>query len=103
MKLLCMAILAVVLIVFSCPALAAGAAQIQMKDLKFQPSEVTIQSGGTVTWTNADSVIHDVKFKDSGSPDLKKGEQYSKRFDKPGTYDYVCDIHPGMKGKVIVK
>lgn len=103
MKLLCMAILAAVLVFFSCPALGAGTTQVQIKDYRFQPSEVTTQSGETVTWTNADTMIHDVKFKDSESPELKKGEQYSKTFDKPGTYDYVCDIHPGMKGKVIVK
>ncbi len=102
MKLLCMAILAAVLVSFSCPALAATAAQVQIKDYKFQPSEVTIQSGGTVTWTNADTMIHDVKFKGSESPDLKKGEQYSRTFDKPGTYEYICEIHPGMKGKVVV-
>ncbi|BAI62912.1 copper binding protein [Methanocella paludicola SANAE] len=102
MKLLCMAILAAVLVFFSCPALAASTAQVQIKDMKFQPSEVTIQSGGTVAWTNEDPMLHDVKFKDSESPNLKKGEQYSKTFDKPGTYDYLCEIHPGMKGKVIV-
>ncbi len=102
MKLLCMAMLAAVLVSFSSPALAASTAQVQIKDYKFQPAQITIQSGGTVTWTNQDTMLHDVKFKDSGSPDMKKGEQYSKTFDKPGTYDYICEIHPGMKGKVIV-
>lgn len=101
MKLLCMAILAAVLVSFSCPAMAATA-QVQIKDYKFQPSEITIQSGGTVTWTNSDTMIHDVRFKDSESPDMKKGEQYSRTFDKPGTYDYICEIHPAMKGKVTV-
>ncbi len=97
-----MAILAAVLVFFSGPALAATAAQVQIKDYKFQPAQITIQSGGTVTWTNQDTMLHDVKFKDSESPEMKKGEQFSRKFDKPGTYDYICEIHPGMKGKVIV-
>ncbi len=102
MKLLCMAMLAAVLVSFSSPALAASTAQVQIKDYKFQPAEVTIQKGGTITWTNADTAVHDVKFKDSESPDLKKGGQYSRTFDKPGTYDYLCEVHPAMKGRVIV-
>ncbi|HTY90029.1 MAG TPA: cupredoxin family copper-binding protein [Methanocella sp.] len=103
MKLSCILILAALVISFSSPALAAAGAQVQIKDYKFQPAQVTIASGGTVTWTNMDSIVHDVKFKDAESPEMKKGEQYSKTFDKPGTYDYICEIHPYMKGQVIVK
>ncbi len=102
MKLACLIILAAVLIFFTGIAVA-DTAQVSIKDFQFQPSTVTIAKGDTVTWTNLDTVVHDVDFKGSDSPDLKKGETYSKTFNDAGTFDYVCSIHPGMKGKVIVR
>ncbi len=82
---------------------AQSSATVTIQGYAFQPKDVTVDKGGTVTWTNQDSVVHDVKFSDSESPNLKKGQSYSKTFDKAGTFDYVCDIHPTMKGRVIVK
>ncbi len=102
LKLAGLAILAAVLVFFTGIA-AADTAQVSIKDYKFQPGQITINKGDTVTWTNMDPTAHDVKFMDSKSPDLKKGETYSKTFDKAGTFDYICDIHPSMKGKVVVQ
>lgn len=82
---------------------AQSSATVTMQGYAFQPGDVTIARGGTVTWTNQESAPHDVKFSDSESPDLKKGQSYSKTFDKAGTFDYICEIHPTMKGRVIVK
>jgi amicyanin len=73
-----------------------------MKDFSFQPAEVKIKKGGTVTWTNTDSVRHDIIFGNSSSPLLGKGESYTKKFDEEGVYDYYCGPHPSMKGKVNV-
>ena len=80
--------------------------QVSMKDIKFNPGTVTIKAGGKVTWTNDDSVGHDVTADDfeSGSPGgIQGGSTYSHTFKKAGTYDYVCSVHPGMKGTVKVK
>jgi amicyanin len=101
MKLASLAILAAVLIVFTGVA-SADTAQVSVKDNKFQPDTVTIKKGDIVTWTNMDPVPHDVKFKDFESPDLKKGETYSKTFNESGTFDYSCGIHPSMHGTVKV-
>lgn len=95
-------ILAAVLLFFTGIA-SADTLQVSIKDYKFQPAEITIKKGDTVTWTNMDVVPHDVKSGDFESPDLKKGETYSKTFDRTGTFDYLCKIHPGMKGKVTVQ
>jgi plastocyanin len=79
--------------------------QVSMKDIKFNPGTVTIKAGGKVTWTNDDSVGHDVTADDfeSGSPGgIDGGSTYSHTFSKPGTFDYVCSVHPGMKGSVKV-
>jgi plastocyanin len=79
--------------------------QVSMKDIKFNPETVTIKPGGKVTWTNDDSVGHDVTaddFESGGPGEMQGGSTYSHVFDKPGTYDYVCSVHPGMKGTVKV-
>jgi plastocyanin len=79
--------------------------QVSMKDIKFNPGTVTIKAGGKVTWTNDDSVGHDVTADDfeSGSPGgIEGGSTFSHIFKKPGTYAYVCSVHPGMKGSVKV-
>jgi plastocyanin len=87
------------------PAAEGGSAEVSMKDIKFNPSEVTVKAGDTVTWTNDDGVGHDVtgdSFK-SGEPGaLENGDTFEHTFDKAGTFDYVCTVHPGMKGTVKV-
>jgi amicyanin len=88
------------------PAADGGSAEVSMKDIKFDPSEVTIKAGDTVTWTNDDSVGHDVTGDDfkSGEPGaLQNGDTFEHKFDKAGTFDYVCTVHPGMKGSVVVQ
>jgi amicyanin len=101
MKRASLIILVAVLLFFSGVA-HADTAQVSIKDSKFRPDTVTVKKGDTVTWTNMDTMTHDVKFKDAESPDMKKGETYSRTFDKAGTFDYICEIHPYMKGKVVV-
>lgn len=93
---------------------AAGApkrtAAVSMKEIQFQPATVTVAKGGTVTWTNDDSVPHDVtkqggpgkEFR-SGTGNLQQGDTYKQTFTQAGTVDYVCTVHPGMAGKVVVK
>ena len=80
--------------------------QVTMKDIKFNPGSVTVKPGGKVTWTNDDSVGHDVTGDsfESGSPGgIDGGSTFSHIFKKAGTYNYVCSVHPGMEGTVKVK
>lgn len=79
--------------------------QVSMKDIKFNPETVKVKAGGKVTWTNDDTIGHDVTADafESGSPGgIDGGSTYSHIFKKPGTFDYVCSVHPGMKGSVKV-
>jgi plastocyanin len=81
-------------------------AQVTMKDIKFDPSEVTVKAGDTVTWTNEDSVGHDVTGDDfkSGDPGgIGDGDTFEHTFDEAGTFKYVCTVHPGMEGTVKVE
>lgn len=81
--------------------------QVEMKDLSFSPTTIKIKAGTKVTWTNQDSVKHDVA-PDKASEDFKgsellaKGESYSFTFKKIGTYTYHCTPHPFMKGTIEV-
>ena len=77
---------------------------VDISNFAFNPSELTIKIGDTITWINQDSVQHTITF-DSGldSGILSKGQNYPHTFDKAGAYTYHCKIHPSMKGKVIVK
>ncbi len=81
---------------------APSSASVTISGFSFQPGEVAIARGGTVTWTNNDGTAHTIKFQDSESQALQNGKAYSKTFDTAGTFDYICGIHTYMNGKVIV-
>jgi plastocyanin len=91
-------------------------------DKAFKPSDVNIKVGDTVVWTNNDPVIHTIV---EGSPSLpspastirpeasttsmgfqsgflNQGMTFKHTFDKPGTFNYYCSVHPTMIGKVVV-
>jgi amicyanin len=87
-----------------------GGAEVSMQNIQFEPAEVTINAGDTVTWTNDEAVPHDVDGRGPGGdftsgPEggMEEGDTYRFTFDEPGTYDYVCRVHaPGMAGTVTV-
>lgn len=98
-------VLTAALMLYAVPVVSLGqsTAQVMIKNFAFDPGTVTVAKGGTVTWANQDSAVHTVKFGSNESPSLKKGQTYSKTFNDAGTFDYICGIHPAMKGKVVVK
>lgn len=84
----------------------SGNVAVTIKDFDFSPMNITVKKGTKVTWTNQDSVRHNV-VSDSGNggpngPLLGKGESYSFTFDTVGTFAYHCDPHPYMKATVTV-
>lgn len=78
---------------------------VAIRGFKFVPAEVNIKAGETVVWTNEDSAPHTVESSDGTlkSDELSKGDTYSYTFAKSGKYDYICGIHPSMKGAVTVQ
>ena len=89
------------------PARAATAHAVRISGYAFQPAALTVTAGDTVTWTNADQAPHDVTTTSApvaihGSR-MEKGQSWSYTFTTPGTYAYICSIHPDMKATVIVK
>ena len=77
---------------------------VKIDNFTFEPAQLTVKVGTTVTWTNADGSGHSVKFADTGdSGKFGNGGTFKRTFDKPGEYSYECGIHSTMKGKVIVQ
>jgi plastocyanin len=78
----------------------------------YDPSPLTVKAGTSVTWTNNDSSIHTVT---SGLPEkgdvgtlfdsslISPGMTFVHVFDKQGTFDYSCTLHPFMQGQINVK
>jgi len=77
---------------------------VEIKNFNFNPTKVNIEINQTVVWRNQDNVTHDV-VEDSGlfDSDLEPGEEFSYQFTEAGTYKYHCDIHPSMKGTIVVE
>ncbi|MGI8406755.1 MAG: cupredoxin domain-containing protein [Thermomicrobiales bacterium] len=87
-------------------AQAAVAVRVDIKNLAFSPSTITIPVGGTITWTNHDSTYHTVTAQDRKvlqSGTMNPGASYTQTFKKAGTYEYFCEFHANMKGTIIVK
>ncbi len=84
---------------------ATGAFAIEIKNFAFNPKEMTVPVGTTVTWTNIDSVAHTATSSNGtfNSGNLNPGQGFSYQFEKAGTYDYNCAYHPGMKGTIVVQ
>jgi len=84
---------------------AQEANTIVMKNFDFSPMSLTIKAGSSVTWKNLDGEPHTVTSVDGlfRSGALDQNDSYTFKFDKPGTYKYLCSIHPRMKAAIVVK
>jgi amicyanin len=80
---------------------------ITISHFQYIPDTLTIPAGTKVTWTNQDDMPHTVtstaRPKALDSEALDTDARFSYVFTEPGTYDYLCTIHPRMAGRVIVE
>jgi len=81
-----------------------GGTAVSISDFKFNPATLTVPVGTTVTWTNQDEEPHTLAAKDGSfhSSGIDTHGTYSFTFSTPGSYDYICSIHPFMTGTVVV-
>lgn len=77
---------------------------VEIRDFDFFPRDLTINAGTAVTWVNFDSVPHDATDEGDtwGTGTLSKNERATLTFDTPGTYRYLCTIHPNMRATLTV-
>ncbi len=79
-------------------------------DTCYVPPQITLPSGGVVTWINDDSAFHTVTSGYYGKSDglfdsgqLEPAQRFSYTFEDTGTFHYFCKLHPWMEGKAIVR
>ena len=89
-----------------------GGTQVSMKNIQFSPKDLSVKAGETITFTNNEAIAHDVHktsgpgkdFASGPTGGMQEGDTFKLTLDKPGKYQYVCDVHaPGMAGTITVK
>lgn len=85
-------------------------AAVHVTAFKFAPPLLTVPAGTTVTWTNADAILHTVTTGTPDAPDGRidaqldgQGTTFTFTFTEPGTYAYFCSRHVFMVGMVVVQ
>ena len=101
------AMLAAVPLTFASNASATTSVLVMIDNYAFAPSSLTITAGTTVTWTNHDVAPHDVTTTSAPvaihSATMTTGHSFTYTFTTPGTYTYICSIHPDMRATLVVK
>jgi plastocyanin len=92
-----------VLAFFQHSALAADTT-VMIDNFTFEPAQLTVKVGTTVTWKNRDDIPHTVvsagKFR---SKAMDTDDSYSFTFTAAGDYPYFCSLHPHMTGTIKVE
>jgi len=76
---------------------------VSIKNFAFDPADIKVAKGSTVTWTNNDAVNHELKSDQFQSQSLNPGDQFTFTFVNTGKVSYHCSIHPSMTGSVTVE
>ena len=74
-------------------------------DMAFVPSIAVITAGGSVIFTNTDPVTHNVFTPDGDKwnlGEIPSNGSVTKRFDAPGNYTVLCNLHPSMLAFLVV-
>ncbi|HLW66872.1 MAG TPA: cupredoxin family copper-binding protein [Gemmataceae bacterium] len=87
------------------PPAAASTKIVTITDGSFQPGEMRVAPGSTIQWMNKGQKPHTVSAIDGSwdSGNIPPGGSYSKTFNQAGTFAYRCNLHPQMRGSVIVE
>lgn len=91
-------------LVLAAPA-SSATATVQIKRAGFAPASVTINQDDSVTWTNTDTINHQVVANNGSfaSPILGAGKSWTRKFTRGGTFRYHDSLHPSLKGTVVVR
>jgi plastocyanin len=83
---------------------APAKATVAIDGTRYDPATLTVKRGTTVAFVNKDPFPHTVtvpgKF---DSKDIAAGKTWSYKATKAGRFDYICTLHPNMKGTLVVE
>jgi plastocyanin len=77
---------------------------VNIASFAFMPAKISAAAGKALTFINTDDTPHQITV--SGGPRTEvflRGQKASLTIDKPGEYNYICGLHPSMKGIIEVK
>jgi plastocyanin len=85
--------------------MAAPKPDVTIANFAFGPNKHTATVGQPVTWVNNDDSPHQITVVSTKerSPIITKGQSAVLPFNTAGTFEYICGLHPAMKGSVEVK
>ena len=80
-------------------------AEVKIDNFTFNPQQITVKAGTTVTWVNHDDIPHTATSKTGvfKSKALDTDDKFSFTFATPGSYPYFCALHPHMTGTIVVE
>ncbi len=78
---------------------------VRIAGFAFDPPEIEILAGNSVTWINGDLAPHTATARDGSweTGPIDRDGQFTIIFDAPGTYPYVCEFHPQMQATIVVR
>ena len=84
---------------------AGESVTVRIDGMRFDPQNITVKPGTTVTWVHGSQMPHTISGNADGlsSGTLYNGQQFSHTFSAPGRYNYFCGLHPSMTGNVVVE
>ena len=86
-------------------AASADDARVMIDNFKSSPVPLTGTVGSTVTWLNRDDIPYSIVVPalSTHSHPMDTDESFALRFEKSGTYEYICGLHPFMYGEILVQ
>jgi plastocyanin len=78
---------------------------VVMEAVRFQPEVLTVRAGDSVVWVNKDPFPHTATSKAGGfdSQSIQADQSWKYVVKKKGEFEYVCTLHPTMKGTLSVR
>ena len=86
-------------------AVRAATVEVKIDNFTFNPQQITVKAGDTVTWINHDDIPHTVTSKTMAfrSKAMDTDDKFSFTFATPGKFAYFCSLHPHMTGTIVVE
>jgi plastocyanin len=88
-----------------CEGTTASPCVVDIRDYRFEPAELRVPAGATVTWTNRGADVHTSTSDGPGwdSGNVVPGASYSRTFPTTGSFPYHCEPHPTMRATIVVE
>ena len=79
--------------------------EVVIDNFTFAPTPLTVAVGSEVTWVNHDDIPHSIVCPalNVKSHPLDTDDSFAHRFEPAGTFEYMCGLHPHMRGQITVK